>query len=168
MGIHTTYRRVPALLLEQWRATQNEPAAKHYIGQDVKQFPYSIQHLLLQNNIDLHGLLNPDSNTKTILWHVVEGATALDRSNYLSEEIYLGQVYYLTPDQVRAIANELAQLDFDTLVHNFASSMDLADHKPQTAFQHPMFIQTYRQFEHVLCFFQIAAEAGEGVVRITS
>jgi hypothetical protein len=165
MGIDVHYRRIPAAQLQHLVETVDEANAATYMQQDWALFPYSIPHLHVAASSWLHRLLNPTDDPSSILWHVVEGATPLGRNYGNPNQIYLHQVRYLTPQEVQQVAHELVKFDLVVVIDRFALMMEIPHKEPRDILRHPDFARIFRVFEQTLCFFQIAAEVGDGIIR---
>lgn len=162
MGIEAHYRRIPAPLLADFVASPNFRQIQAFIRQDLQDFPKSLRYFYLGKVFDaFHRLLNPTEAThETPLWKVVEGGTSFERG--VLDEYGLGEIRYLTPDEVHEIAQAMGTLDYFDLRENYMRYWQIDDLRNDTEIA--LLPSLYLLFQTLFCFFQIAAEANDGVL----
>jgi len=167
MGVYVSYRRVPAALLDQFLATRDEDAVFAWASEDEwKPFPHTIRQFDLYSYGTLHQLLNPQKTRAAMLWNVIEGATPLLVSERHDPDImYVRHIRYLRPPEVTRLAEELANMHTSDFVDRFAALWRLDTQDKRRILTHPDFVAIMRDYERLLCFFQIAAEMQDGIIR---
>jgi len=153
--------------LTNFLKTRDEDAVFAWALEDEwKPFPHTIQRLGLYSYGALHQLLNPQKSRSSILWNVIEGATPLTLSDrHDPEMMYLHHIRFLTPPEARQIAGAMASLYIPDFIDPFAALWELDKQDKQSILDHPDFVVIMREYEQLLCFFQVAAEVHDGILR---
>lgn len=169
MGITVSFYRVAATTLQQLIAGQDEQAAAEQILQGYDDFPYSLHHLNLGKLYNLvEHFLNPTKDSASRLWRVFNGGTMLvHEPGVPPNEIYLGKLYYFDPQEVHRITRAMAEIQHsaDTL-HRYQLMMNIPSE--EEALRHdvfPTYDDVVHHFLQLFCFFRIAEEAGDAMLR---
>jgi hypothetical protein len=170
MGITVTFYRISSTQYEETRRTQDEGAVYTVMRNHRKPFPYSLHRLGLDKLYGLlDGFLNPTDDPTSILWQVLNGGTVLGAHEDLTPgEVYLSIPYYFDPPTVATISRAMADIDdFEDMLNRYKTMMGIASDKEaveNTTF--PTYRDTLEMFRQAFCFFHIAEEAGDAIVRL--
>jgi hypothetical protein len=168
MGISVWYRRISASLLNELIATHNSKQADTFFlagMEDVEYFPKNLYYFDLGKDFArMYDLLNRASaHLPLSLQKLTQRGTPFDGSR-ISDEISpsLDRLSYLTAEDVRAIARAFGELDDHYLFRTYWESHQLDD--PQKDSERRLFFHLTCLYKLMFCFFQIAAEAEDGML----
>jgi hypothetical protein len=172
MGITVAFYRISAAQYEETRRTQDEGAVYTVMRNHRIPFPYSLHYLELDKLYGLvNGFLNPTRDPGAVLWQVLNGGTVLGPHEDLTPgEVYLSIPYYFDPPTVTTISRAMAMIrDFEDTLNRYKTFMDFAsDTEAMERQEFPSYRDTMELFYKTFCFFHIAEEAGDAIVRIHS
>jgi len=162
-------RHISAELLAKFLEQQDEDALKTYMFEEHPPFPYSIHHYETGEYFPLiRDYLDPDDDPTSLLWHVVEGMHPVIRDGLPPDNIYLGQVRYLSPAEVQTIARQMLEITPRKGIKRYMDWRHI-DNEDLVWEEDPSDYTGYRfvwsLFQDMLCFFRIAEEAGDGILR---
>lgn len=121
MGITVQYRRISQDMLTFLQKEQHQGIAEAYMLHERAPFPYSLYHFELGKTYDaMHSFLNPDDDKTHVLWDVLEGTTLLF-ANHSGDQIYLGQIYVLTPKQIDQIVEAMIRISAEESIKRYKS-----------------------------------------------
>jgi hypothetical protein len=169
MGITVAFYRISAAQYEVTRRTQDEGAVYTVMRNHRDPFPYSLHYLELDKLYGLvNGFLNPTRDPSSVLWQVVNGGTVLGAyDNVAPEQVYLNIPSYLDPPTVTMISHAMAAIrDYKDTLNRYKTMLGIASDKEAletTAF--PTYRDVLEMFRETFCFFHIAEEAGDAIVR---
>jgi hypothetical protein len=169
MGITVAFYRISAAQYEETRRTQDEGAVHTVMRNHRVSFPYSLYYLELDKLYGLlDGFINPTRDPNAVLWQVLNGGKVLDADEGLaSNGVYLNVLYYFDPPMVATISRAMAAIDdVEDMLNRYKTMMGIASNTEvveNTAF--PTYRDTLEMFREAFCFFHIAEEAGDAIVR---
>ena len=170
MGITLAFYRIRAAQFEEIRRTRDEGSVFSLIRQRGDPFPYDLHYLELDK---IYGLLssfiNPTDDPTSVLWHVFDGGVVLGSyPDATPGQSYLGVPSYLDPPIVGAISREMATIrDYEDTLSRYKTLMGFSsDTEAQEPREFPTYGDTLELFRETFCFFHIAEEAGDAIVRM--
>jgi hypothetical protein len=165
VGITVQYRRISQDMLTFLQKEQHQGIAEAYMLHERTPFPYSLYHFELGKTYDaMHVFLNPDDDKTHILWDVLEGAKPLF-ANRPGNQIYLGQIYVLTSQQIDQIVEAMMSISAEESIERYKRIQEIAEEQDLTTNEYSKYLHFMHSFEQFLCFFRIAHEAGDAVLR---
>lgn len=164
-----SYRRISAPMLTELLELQDEDATHAYYNHDDGAFPYTLHHYavgeywpLLRDFLEIH------YNPNRVFWPLIHGARPLIARYPPSDQEYLTVIDYMLPAEVQTIAQAMAQITRKESIQRYMrwrkieDEMTIWEEDPRdyTGYQF-----VYDLFRDVFCFFHIAEEAGDGMLR---
>jgi hypothetical protein len=115
----------------------------------------------------LRDFLNSYDQTSPF-WRILHGSRPVIARYAVSDDEYLTVVDYLTPAEVRSIARALAEITRERGIQRYMQWRKIEDESlvwEEDPLDYTGYHFVWQQFTDVLCFFSIAKEAGDGILR---
>lgn len=164
-----SYRRISAARLVDLLERQDEDATHAYFNQDYGVFPYTLHHYALDEYWPLlRDFLEINHNPNHIFWPLIHGARPLIAHYPPSDQEYLTVIDYMTPAEVQAISQAMAQITQKESLQRYMRWRKIEDEMAvweEDPRDYTGYRFVYDLFRDVFCFFHIAEEAGDGMLR---
>jgi hypothetical protein len=170
MGITVAFYRISAAQFEATRRTQDEGAVYTVQRHHRVPFPYSLHYLELDKLYPLvDQFIDPTDDPTSILRQVFHGGIVLGVYDGLApSEVYLSVPFYFDPPTVAAISRAMAAIDDDEdMLNRYKRILEIdTDKEARENTVFPTYRDVLDLFRETFCFFHIAEEAGDAIVRI--
>lgn len=168
MGITVRHRRIPANLLTEFLQEQDELRVNKYMSEGDGLFPYTLQHYALGEYWPLLRDFLQSDEPQSSFWRTLHGSQPIIPFYGAADREYLGVVDYLTPEEVRRLTQAMSEITLQRGIRRYMSWRNIEDEMvvwDEDPRGYTNFHFVWQQFLDFFCFFHIAAEAGDGILR---
>lgn len=168
MGITVRYRRIPADFLAKLLEQQNERRVTEYMSEGNGPFPYTLQHYALGEYWPLLRDFLQSNDPQSPFWRTLHGSQPIIPFYPFADQECLAVVDYLTPEEVRLITQAMSEITLQQGIQRYMSWRNIENESAiwhEDTGDYTGFHFVWQQFLDFFCFFHIAKEAGDGILR---